>query len=239
MKTRIIAFTGRAGSGKDYIAQAFPAESREIVKFAKPIREIVCSVLGIDEGRFDLYKNHSLPYDLVELDENLRGMTVRDFMLSFNALRESISPYVYAYQVKKHIEYLLRKSDVEFIFVTDLRMTQELEIIKSLGGEVLNIDRPRRLGQWMETYGETPLKGYKLDEEDKLDFTAKELTKRFGTLYNKYNFSEKLLRKVLHFTETQHLSFKDVPTFTNDKDLSKAELMAAVLRRLEHEAIEG
>lgn len=240
MKPKIIALAGRAGSGKDFVAQAFDKvfpHGTLVEKFATPIREVVCSVLGINALKFDEYKNHPLPHDLMELDPNLFGMTVREFMLEFNKVRDAVSPYVYAYQVKKRIEYLCEyRLGLEFIFVTDLRLKEEYNVIKQLGGLVVEIDRPRTLCDWAKTYGAECPPAYKLLEKHKKPLSGLELTKEFGSIYNEYALSEKFFNKVYHQTETTYHSLDMDAKFINNRDWVDAkELVASFLRNIEYE----
>jgi dephospho-CoA kinase len=241
MASKIIALAGRAGSGKDWVAQQFqasldPVEFVSMIKFAQPIRDIICDMFSINSEDFDKYKNQLLPKDFTDLDNRFVGRTFRDLMLDFNCLREHISPYIYAYIAKSTIQFHQNHFPHEYVFVTDLRLKEEYEVIKSMGGHVIVVDRPRTLTDWLQTYG-VEAKNYYIRPQDNTPLSSSQFNSLATKFYYDYSLPKSFMDRAFHSTEVAHLKFTaDCPIFLNNRrDLGARELAAQIMRIIGHE----
>lgn len=132
---KIIAISGKLGSGKDTLAKLIQEQSNnrwQITAFAKRLKEIVALLAGVDynltlsqEG-----KNTFIPEF---------GMTIGEMLqkIGTNALRDNFHKEVWIQSVFSQI----KRSDSNWI-ITDCRFENEAEAILKNGGYLIRINRP-------------------------------------------------------------------------------------------------
>lgn len=127
----IIAFTGKAGSGKSTAAKRL-VEAHGFVRrrFASPLKDMLLA-LGLSNDEVDgAYKD--------EPCELLGGKTPRHAMQTLGTEwgRELIDPYLWTRAWVKSLP-----SDGSNVVVDDCRFPNEVEAIKKMGGMVVRIER--------------------------------------------------------------------------------------------------
>jgi len=132
---KIIAISGKLGSGKDTLAnliQQVSTEHWEITAFAKRLKEIVALLAGV-----------SYESTLSQEGKNLQipefGMTIGEMLqkIGTNALRDNFHKEVWVQSVFSQIN----KSTSNWI-ITDCRFENEAKAVIKNGGYVIRIDRP-------------------------------------------------------------------------------------------------
>ena len=147
--TTIIAFTGKAGSGKDTAAkimqeqmlQRDPTVKTAFMSFASPIKKAVAAILGCDVGCFDerKFKEGSL-LDSHGLDTSPRQMMQ---LLGDEYGRQMISEDIWI-QTAHNTLMDLCEVGADFVFITDLRYDNEQAWVLDAGGIVINVERFKR-----------------------------------------------------------------------------------------------
>ena len=131
----IVGLTGRARAGKDTVAGIL-RERRGFVQlsFAAPMRQMVCSLLGVDLAELDRIKEQ--PHDL------FGGKTPRFAMQTLGTEwgRETIEPNLW-------VRCCLAAASREVarggsVVISDCRFENEASAIRDAGGLVLHIRRP-------------------------------------------------------------------------------------------------
>lgn len=155
---KIIGIHGRAGSGKDTIANHlktyFPSFFRSVA-FADAIREGMKASFGLTDAHFERpLKN--------EPAEELCGKSPRDVMKPFGTEfgRLTIGDNVWINRVIPRVEALLGAG--MNVLVTDVRFENEAEWIRSNGGVIWHIDRK----QGVETHNHPSESGIKFVKGD-------------------------------------------------------------------------
>jgi hypothetical protein len=134
MSKMIIGFHGIAGSGKDTAAISISKHQNnvEIMAFAKPLKD-ACKIL------FNF--TDSQLYDPIKKEEvdPVWEKSPRKILqwLGTDILREHINKEFFTINMKQRIE----ESEAEFIVISDVRFDNEAELIKGLGGYIINIVR--------------------------------------------------------------------------------------------------
>jgi hypothetical protein len=138
---KIIGIHGRAGSGKDTIANHlktyFPRNFRSVA-FADPIRAMLKAGFGLSDADFERpLKN--------EPNEALCGKTPRQVMKPAGTEfgRESIGYMVWINRVAPTVQAMLG-ADLN-VLITDVRFENEAEWIRGQGGVVWHIDRKENI----------------------------------------------------------------------------------------------
>ena len=70
----VIAFTGRAGAGKDYQCSLLQLKGYKKLAFADSLREMTSHIIGLD------YNEMMLNYDFYKANELINGLTLRNVM---------------------------------------------------------------------------------------------------------------------------------------------------------------
>lgn len=180
----IIGISGKIKSGKDTLGKALAEliPNAQIKKYATKLKLIAGLLLGVDPDRFEdrAFKESQLGVEWnywsvdedrysTELEASYYGklcgftpventMTVRDFLIDIgtNAIRKGLHPDTW-------INGLLSDYNPEEVWiVTDVRMYNEAEAIRKLGGKILRIDRPGI--ETKDHITETELDNYEFDE---------------------------------------------------------------------------
>ena len=144
--TTIIAFTGKAGSGKDTAAkimqeqmlQRDPTVKTAFMSFASPIKKAVAAILGCDVGCFDerKFKEGSL-LDSHGLDTSPRQMMQ---LLGDEYGRQMISENIWIETAHNTLMDACNDG-TDFVFLTDLRYDNEQTWVLENGGVVVDVHR--------------------------------------------------------------------------------------------------
>lgn len=132
---QIIGLTGLAGSGKDSTANIFKEDTNvQILSFAHPLKD-VCELL------FDLEKEQLNDNKLKEIKDKRWGKSPRELMQWFGT--DIIRNFDPDFFVKK-MENTIINSHKKIVIITDVRFENEFNLIKKLGGIVIEIKRPEQ-----------------------------------------------------------------------------------------------
>lgn len=162
---KVIALTGRAGSGKDTAGQLlqFLTDKTDWIGEVHPVRvedllwkdvftagNDFCTY-QIAKFAYPVYQIVAIilgrPVDAILLDPNFkntvqyRGLTGRQLLqkVGTECFREVLGKHVWADVMHEHLNNLA-KLDVEGVFITDLRFLNEHEVIKSWNGTTIRLD---------------------------------------------------------------------------------------------------
>ena len=159
-KTRLVAFTGLAGSGKSTAAQVLIDAGWVRVKFAdilKSMLQTYYEMCGL--GRDEISRR--IEGDLKEEpDSYLRGCTPRHAMQTLGGEwgRDLLNPDLWVNAWQKRVELQLRAG--LSVVVDDLRYANEETALRALGGEVIVIKRVAHKG-----VPQHPSEGYEPDAD--------------------------------------------------------------------------
>lgn len=131
----LVAFTGRAGSGKSTAANAVVGKFGFVrISFAYAIRSMLYA-LGFTKWHFGEGKNTPLDW--------LDGKTPREIMQTLGTEwgRTLVHPDLWVRLAKRTAENLLA-AGARGIVIDDVRFDNEAKIIRELGGLVIGIERP-------------------------------------------------------------------------------------------------
>lgn len=134
MSIRLIGITGKAGAGKDTVADYLKAVANfKAVAFATPIRSALKAIFGFEDALF------MHPYKEVVLEEY--GKSPRQMMqtLGTDWARNLVNRDLWLILAgKKAADYHRLGYNVA---ITDLRFENEAEYIRKIGGVVWHVDR--------------------------------------------------------------------------------------------------
>ena len=165
MPPMIIAFHGKAGSGKDtaaqYIISRFGEDLVRQFAFADPLKRVVMRTHGLSEKEV---------YDPVLKEIMTKGtpVTPRHLLQSVGTImREEIGPNVFVDAVSTKIA----STKKPIVVVSDLRYPNEAEFVRGQGGLVVHLNRPDHSGTTLTSHSsEQPLPAELVDlfiENDK------------------------------------------------------------------------
>lgn len=149
----IIALSGRMHSGKSELASICEANGFEILKFADSLKDLICSLIGIDryflENNKETIYSYTLPYkmlanaldipetNIIDIREDNTFCSIRDIMQFIGTdLIRKLKPSWHIDQLKRKI-----KKGRDYC-IDDLRFKNEKEFIDSIFGECWYIIRP-------------------------------------------------------------------------------------------------
>lgn len=127
MEKNIIFFTGKAQSGKNYIASCFRREKEKQgfaiceIAFADLLKEYVCTLFDISLEELNKLKLEEKPF-------TKNGLTMRQLLQRFGTelFRERCDRDFWIKAVAKKIV----KTDYDYYLITDLRFPNELTVIR-------------------------------------------------------------------------------------------------------------
>lgn len=136
MVKKLIGFNGIAGSGKDTSAMILKqylennGEKVEVIAFAEPLKEALRVLFGFSD--YQLYTNKE------DVDDRW-GKSPREILqwMGTDVLRNNIADDFFVRRARHRI----LESSADYVIVTDVRFDNEAELVKSMGGEVINITR--------------------------------------------------------------------------------------------------
>lgn len=136
---RLIGLAGRAGAGKDSVAQIIAVDSSTSrIAFADPIRDMLLACFGLHFG----LDRHTLT-DPRRKEQPLAGLGVSPRVLMQKLGTEwgrAIDPDLWVKHLEARLKY--HASFSRTIVITDVRFPNEAEWIYRKGGEVWHIVRP-------------------------------------------------------------------------------------------------
>jgi dephospho-CoA kinase len=129
----IIGFTGKAGSGKD-TASMVTIENNKIDKFAfaAPLKKAAAELF--------LFTDEQLHTDKKEKIDPKWNKSPRQVLqwLGCEVLRDQFDKDIFL----KNMSHRIKSSNANIIFITDVRYDNEAELIRSVGGKIIKIERP-------------------------------------------------------------------------------------------------
>lgn len=148
----IVGITGFIGSGKDTVADFIQEIDPSYIKmsFANRLKDMTAALYQWDRDMLaglteEARKQRELP------DEHLSSLlnqtiTPRNQLQALGvALKEKISPNIWAMLVKDEII----KNDYKNVLITDCRFPDEIDMIRSLGGMIIEVRR-QAIPDWYE-----------------------------------------------------------------------------------------
>ena len=148
----VVAFAGKAGSGKDYTATAVQKRLEEDglvvarARFSDTLKDLVAAVLGISRKELDAVKDGR---DGPEKADKMRRLLQTVGTEGFRAYDEDVWVRRMEYQMM-NLKTLNPMPDV--VLITDLRLPNEFDFIRSLGGTTVLVEAPAGL---LRTSGKT------------------------------------------------------------------------------------
>ena len=151
----IIGITGFIGSGKDTVANMFVERGCIHDSFAAPVKDVCASIFGWPR---ELLEGDTIESrDFREIPDMFwtKKLGVPNFtprlalqLLGTEVLRNHFAPDIWI----NSLEYRMRKlkEDSPCVVVSDARFRNELDLIKSMGGVVIWVQRGE-LPEWYET----------------------------------------------------------------------------------------
>ena len=160
MKTRIIGFCGKKGSGKNFVAGLLARMAKEQGKtvechaYADPFKKFCHEILGISEGLLwgdDNAKNIATEYKWINMPARMfvgpiavrrlsaiksgqEFLTVRDVL---QIVGTELGRDVWGVDVwVKSMERLMLKSTADYFLVTDVRFPNEVDVLHRNGGKL-------------------------------------------------------------------------------------------------------
>lgn len=117
---KVIAFCGKAGSGKDYSAsRLFKTMGFKVVAYADALRDVAFSIIGLP------FETGMKCYDKLKQTELINGQTFRNMLENLGSGVRKYDEDFWARTVLKHI-----KDSQDNIAISDLRYANEYSIIK-------------------------------------------------------------------------------------------------------------
>jgi hypothetical protein len=144
----LIGLCGYIGSGKDTCASILETHHGfQRLAFASAIKDIVSTLFGWDrddlEGSTPSSREWREEIDTWWTEQLGRIVTPRLIlqMVGTEMFRDCLSPRFWTTVLKRKIEKILENNMSERIAITDCRFPEEIELIKSLGGIIVYVDR--------------------------------------------------------------------------------------------------
>lgn len=131
---QIIGITGKAGSGKDTVADYLVARHNFVkVSFAQPLKDGLCAMFGWSQEQL---------LDRVWKESALEGIgkSPRELMQTLGTEwgRDLVHKELWLMLARQRIE-----ASEKSVVISDLRFDNEAELIRSLGGQVIHLTRPQ------------------------------------------------------------------------------------------------
>ena len=154
---RIISFSGRIGAGKSVLAKICEENGFEKLYFAMPLKKLVADLIHVNADEINDLKNVDKEYSFNKLDYLFIS---KETHIPFNIVEEEMSKVEFRtvrqllqfigtdlirkYNVNWHVNKIRGLIDNEKNYVfDDVRFTNELNLIRELGGDAWFIVRPK------------------------------------------------------------------------------------------------
>ena len=156
MARKIIAFSGRMGSGKTELAMICEKYGYERIYFAKPLKMLVAKLIGVDESEINSLKNIEKEYILTDSDNR---MVSKETDIPYDVVKSVLSQEVFtsvrrllqvigtnlirSYNANWHVNKIrsMLGDEKSYVF-DDVRFPNELKLIEELGGDAWFVVRP-------------------------------------------------------------------------------------------------
>lgn len=139
-KRLIIGLIGPKGSGKDYAYSILfkHFDNVDRVAFADPIKNTICELFSLRPDQLELLKRCSL-IDFINhnTSQNYGSCIGRDFVRNIGMLMRNYDDQ----QFNRYVENKIKDNPNTTWVVTDVRFPNEVELIKRLGGVLIEIHR--------------------------------------------------------------------------------------------------
>lgn len=139
-KRLIIGLIGPKGSGKDYAYSILfkHFDNVDRVAFADPIKNTICELFSLQPDQLELLKRCSL-IDFINhnTSQNYGSCIGRDFVRNIGMLMRNYDDQ----QFNRYVENKIKDNPNTTWVVTDVRFPNEVELIKRLGGVLIEIHR--------------------------------------------------------------------------------------------------
>lgn len=144
-KMIVIGITGKAGTGKDTVAEFIKNNERktEIVSFAEKLKVVASIITGLDPSYFD---SDNPDREKIHPKFNKSPRTILK-LLGTDCVRNIIHEDVWLNHVKEKYCHIKNKYPKQkFFVITDVRFNNEAAWVNSIGGTILQLERdvPKR-----------------------------------------------------------------------------------------------
>ena len=139
-KQLIIGFIGPKGSGKDYAYSILFKHFNNVdrVAFADPIKNTICELFSLQPEQLELIKRcPQIDFINHETNNCYGSCTGRDFVRNIGMLMRNYDDQ----QFNRYVEDKIKDNPKVNWVVTDVRFPNEVELIKRLGGVLIEINR--------------------------------------------------------------------------------------------------
>lgn len=166
---KIVGICGEAGAGKDTLGEILGGE---IISFAGPLKDVCSFVFDIPHEEFITQEGKARCHD------NGFGFTNRRLLqiVGTEMFRKLIHNDVWIEKFKREV------SHYEYVVVTDIRFDNEAEIIKGMGGLILEIVRPNNPIETEEHLSEVGISKELISATIVNDGTIKDLVTKLNQL---------------------------------------------------------
>jgi hypothetical protein len=143
--SRLISLSGYPGSGKDTIYDLLTWEVPSIqkLKFAYGIQDIVCMLAGTYESNLEhreLFENRTWKETAQYFPSDYKFTTPRKAAQTIGqGMRELVSDTIWIDKVRRERS----ESNKNVLVITDTRHENEVDYVRSVGGLVVFVDRPK------------------------------------------------------------------------------------------------
>ncbi len=150
----VMSFSGRKESGKTTLAQLCVERGYTLINFADGLKDMVCDILEIDRSCLEACKNKDVSIETTpkfkEIISTRTNITDFDLPSSFTSIRHMFqfigSDVIRKHSPRWHINHLKKQMQknpkVQKWCIGDCRFRNELDFIKSIGGECWFVIRP-------------------------------------------------------------------------------------------------
>lgn len=138
----LIAFSGKAGAGKTTLAEAIIDRAMALkIAMADPLTHMVVAALQMANMELEEVM-HYLQEGKDEIIP-LFGQSTREMKRGWGDQMRDKNPQIFVRLAEAQIEYYRKRVPDIPIIIDDIRMQNEAEWVKDMGGALIHIDRPK------------------------------------------------------------------------------------------------